>query len=207
MLSPRAEIQTNPGCPPNSPYELFEPSSHQPPVESAEICAIGGSAPSRPAARARHHQALRNKPTAPSKARHPFPAHQKITKRTQRPQACPVPNPRPSLPGPRQKTRNTKQTHPARATPLRLNRSKVSRNTKHETRAKASHQRRKYFSPNPDNNLAPHHPRTTPKNLTPHATLQPRPVRIVHPINSPRLARTVEVALAVRTPPRTRFKA
>ena len=99
----------------------------------------------------------------------------------------------PPLPGPRQETRNTKQTHPARATSIRLNRSTVSRNTKHETRdtSHSRHKPGKYFSPHAHNNLAPHHPRTTPETLTPHATLQPRPVRIVHPINSPRLARTV----------------
>jgi hypothetical protein len=133
---PRVEMPTNPGCPPNS---------HQPPVESAEICVIGGSALSRPGSGHAITQALRNKPTPPSKARRPFPAHHKITKRTHRPQSRRSRILDPPLPGPRQETRNTEQTHPARATPIRLNRSKVF--TKHESRdtSDSRHKPGKYF--------------------------------------------------------------
>ena len=100
-------------------------------------------------------------------------------------QARPVPNPRPSpsRPTPRNKKYGTnpprsRHSHPAQ--PL-----KVSRITKHETRDTSESQ-----SPAPQiffaqslQQLTPHHLQTTPKNLTPHATLQPRPLRIVHPIN------------------------
>jgi len=155
----RAEIRTNPGCPPNS--------SKQPPVESAKICVIGGPAQSP---RARHH---------PSDTKQTHPAIQGAPSLPGSPQNYQTdpPSPRlarsrildPPLPGPRQKTRNTKQTHPARANPIRLNRSKVSRNTKHETRdtSDSRHKPGEYFSPHAHNNLAPHRRQTTPKKLDP----------------------------------------
>ena len=149
-------------------------------------------------------QAVRNKPTPPSRptSRNPQAGR---TKRTHR-KGPALPKPPPA----RRRTpasENTKQTHhratqsgstvqaashiakrpqsPAPASAPPAQRYRVSRNTKHETRDTSESQSPtpQIFFPRAHNNLAPHHPQTTPKTLTRHATLQPRPVRIVHPIN------------------------
>ena len=91
-------------------------------------------------------------------------------------------------------TRSAPPPHPK--TPNKPNRpappsQTVSRNTNHETRAKASYELQKNISPFLHNDLPAHHPHKHPKNLTPHATFQARPVRIVHRINPPRLAKSV----------------
>jgi len=90
-----------------------------------------------------------------------------------------------------QSPNSTQSPAPASAPPAQ--RHRVSRNTNHETRITSESQSPapQIFFANAHNNLQPHHPKTTQKNLTRHATLQSRPVRIVHPTNSPRLARTV----------------
>jgi len=163
--------------------------------------------------KARTLQAIRNKPTPPSKARRPFPVHHKITKRTHRLPGSPGPESS-TLPSPAHAKKQEIRNKPTPLAPLPSGSTAQtfheSRNTKHETRDTSESQSptpQIFFTQSPQQLSAPPSP-NHPKKLDPPC-YSPAKAGKDCSSNQPRRAwpGQFEVALAVRTPPRIRFKA